>query len=685
MTTIKFRRDTSTNWTTANPIPAQGEPCYETDTGKLKIGNGSDYYSNLPYVSDGGAATIPVASSTVLGGIKVGENLTITEDGVLSASGSGGDSYTLPAATATTLGGIKVGNNLSIAEDGTLTTSVSTDDCLKTSQVATALNSYNGVYLRNNMLDTVQPKFYTADFGLVTGNVGFINKVSYSATEPSDDEMTEAWTDKSGFFTYGTNATTGFISGSVKFAPASSGSIQVVVKLLKENLIKGIDQNGSAKFSKFEISRNGTDYTEVTTFNNDSARYIRFTFDYDYSSYSYDVFASFLTRIRVSWSYNDTFGASDTIALGVNYDNSTIKLVDGKLVASAPDNMVTTDTAQTISGSKTFSKSITTQSIYPQDEITFNSEVSNRYINNVESISSGYHLQGGYISLGGATTIKGDDKLVLDGADGGITLQANSGKLITCSNTVLCSSGLYADAVLATTGNSIISANTDKSVSVGQYQYNTILNNPVVAFTSATNSSLYFTDYQHNKTKDCITYNNGAIEIYAASGTAGTTDGTSFRVTDLMKTDLLSVDFNGNITGNGKTYINSENIDTTYMKWDSTNSKLTVDTAAIAHLAMPSTTSVTLTLGASGTTYTAPADGYISISATSAYSGWIKVDTRPGCFGYANSTQFLTNCPVVGNTSFKVWYTFSSGAVENLQYTFIYCVGSVPSSTEPDF
>lgn len=48
--------------------------------------------------------TLPVASSTVLGGIKVGNNLSITSDGVLSATA---EQYTLPQATATELGGIK--------------------------------------------------------------------------------------------------------------------------------------------------------------------------------------------------------------------------------------------------------------------------------------------------------------------------------------------------------------------------------------------------------------------------------------------------------------------------------------------------------------------------------------------------------------------------------------------------
>lgn len=42
-------------------------------------------------VSDGGAYTLPIASDSTLGGIKVGNNLSIDSNGVLSASGGGGD------------------------------------------------------------------------------------------------------------------------------------------------------------------------------------------------------------------------------------------------------------------------------------------------------------------------------------------------------------------------------------------------------------------------------------------------------------------------------------------------------------------------------------------------------------------------------------------------------------------
>lgn len=57
MTKIQLRRDTAANWTTNNPIPASGEPCFETDTGKFKIGDGVTKYTNLPYQGDGGGTS----------------------------------------------------------------------------------------------------------------------------------------------------------------------------------------------------------------------------------------------------------------------------------------------------------------------------------------------------------------------------------------------------------------------------------------------------------------------------------------------------------------------------------------------------------------------------------------------------------------------------------------------------
>jgi len=46
---ILFRRDTAANWTSENPVLSAGEIGLETDTNKIKLGNGSTTWSSLPY------------------------------------------------------------------------------------------------------------------------------------------------------------------------------------------------------------------------------------------------------------------------------------------------------------------------------------------------------------------------------------------------------------------------------------------------------------------------------------------------------------------------------------------------------------------------------------------------------------------------------------------------------------
>jgi hypothetical protein len=52
-TRIKFRRDTAANWTELNPTLALGEPGFEQDTNKLKIGDGETAWADLDYASGG--------------------------------------------------------------------------------------------------------------------------------------------------------------------------------------------------------------------------------------------------------------------------------------------------------------------------------------------------------------------------------------------------------------------------------------------------------------------------------------------------------------------------------------------------------------------------------------------------------------------------------------------------------
>ena len=55
--TIQVRRDTSTNWSSNNPIPKAGEWCFETDTGVVKMGDGSTYYNSLVPLGKTNAST----------------------------------------------------------------------------------------------------------------------------------------------------------------------------------------------------------------------------------------------------------------------------------------------------------------------------------------------------------------------------------------------------------------------------------------------------------------------------------------------------------------------------------------------------------------------------------------------------------------------------------------------------
>jgi Major tropism determinant N-terminal domain len=69
---IKLRRDTAANWTATNPVLAQGEPGYETDTGYMKIGDGATAWVSLDYFGGGaGGDFVSKAGDTMTGPLSV--------------------------------------------------------------------------------------------------------------------------------------------------------------------------------------------------------------------------------------------------------------------------------------------------------------------------------------------------------------------------------------------------------------------------------------------------------------------------------------------------------------------------------------------------------------------------------------------------------------------------------------
>lgn len=81
-TTFQVKRGTAARWEELNLILNPGEPGFEMDTFKLKIGNGSTPWKELPYVNDvdiskyitiediiNGDVILPVATKTTRGAV----------------------------------------------------------------------------------------------------------------------------------------------------------------------------------------------------------------------------------------------------------------------------------------------------------------------------------------------------------------------------------------------------------------------------------------------------------------------------------------------------------------------------------------------------------------------------------------------------------------------------------------
>lgn len=84
---IQFRRGTATEWSSVNPILAEGELGIETDTNLFKIGNGNDTWNNLDYGGIRGF-TGSVGFAGSVGNIAVANVLYVSESGDDANSGT---------------------------------------------------------------------------------------------------------------------------------------------------------------------------------------------------------------------------------------------------------------------------------------------------------------------------------------------------------------------------------------------------------------------------------------------------------------------------------------------------------------------------------------------------------------------------------------------------------------------
>jgi Major tropism determinant N-terminal domain len=91
---LQWRRDTAANWASANPTLAQGEAGLETDTGKVKLGNGSTAWASLAYAF--ALATHAHGAGDITSGTLDGDRLpamSATKKGGVPATGTPAAKY----------------------------------------------------------------------------------------------------------------------------------------------------------------------------------------------------------------------------------------------------------------------------------------------------------------------------------------------------------------------------------------------------------------------------------------------------------------------------------------------------------------------------------------------------------------------------------------------------------------
>lgn len=154
---------------------------------------------------------------------------------------------------------------------------------------------------------------------------------------------------------------------------------------------------------------------------------------------------------------------------------------------------------------------------------------------------------------------------------------------------------------------------------------------------------------------------------------AGKTIGELSESVSLDNTNLLAVSSDGNVLK--KTTLSTLENSLTVSNFNATSK------ATIAGLAMPSGRYIDLTLGASGSTYTAPADGYVTVAKLStANLQNITIDSNNWrAFVWANAADIniFTWLPVKNGATYQVYYNLGGATA---YFRFYYASGSEPTA-----
>lgn len=150
---IQIRRDTATKWSTVNPVLAECELGIETDTGKAKLGNGTDDWTTLEYYNWGIEA--PVQD------IKV-DGVSILDDAEADLTSTNMASVVRgvsPACTTITASD----TTATLTANQTYAHAVSSSGCVYTLTTPSSTDVYSGFILMIDTANSASIAFQTDD------------------------------------------------------------------------------------------------------------------------------------------------------------------------------------------------------------------------------------------------------------------------------------------------------------------------------------------------------------------------------------------------------------------------------------------------------------------------------------------------------------------------------------------
>ena len=559
--------------------------------------------------------------------LTAGANVTLTDltDGTvrIDATGGGGTGD-IPIATTTTAGKVKPdGTTITVTEDGTISANSSyTLPTASTTQLGGVKVDGTSVTIDSN---------------------GVISAAGGASIDDNTTSTTSVWSSSK------TNTEITTVDNKVAQVQGDVASL-----------------NGDVSTLKTDVSGLKTDVPTLKT---------------DVSTLKTDVSG---LKTDVSGLKTDVSGLNtskqNTLVSGTN-----IKTINGETIlgegnitvgGSTPANMVTTDTDQTITGNKTFTENVT---ITPGTTSSYGSSYLNIYEEGGDSPTGGIRI---YAGRSGANWYR-----EISTTSGALTISASD--FVSFPEHPCYTKGTGAGAVSydykypylcydnLTAGDNISITKTENGVQISGTGGGSAPANMVTTDTAQ--------DITANKTF------YGEIRVGADNNYATLAKFSKETLQDGDSTLLEHIDLGeatfvvqGNLGKKVyetdkyvyKKYINVDDLSDNTIKMDNSIS------SQVAHMAMPSDKYIDLTLNATGSVYTAPADGWVQAvcNSTSNNIATIEIITE-----YASSTGTRyqggwgrATVPVTKGRNFTVFY--SGVDFEIKMFRFTYAVGSEPSS-----